>query len=936
MLGEKGTPFQGFFDDNTLVMLLVEPESGQIIAANPAAARFYGYPVERLSRLRISDINTADPAHTRAARMRAVRKEANAFEFQHRRSDGELRDVEVFATPVRDGPRTLLLSIIHDSTARKQAERALQASEERLRAAGEIVYDRIYRWDPGSDQIEWLDRGSRAPGGPIAEVPVGVADWMSMIHPDDHEGARHAWERRRHSSETFEHEYRIRSGDGSYRHWLDRSSPLVDDAGPPFAWVGGCTDVTERKRSDEKLRLAATVFTSAQEGIVITDRHANIIDVNDAFTRITGYTRDEALGRNPRFLSSGRQGRDFYETMWRSLHERGFWLGELWNRHKDGTLFAELLSISSVRGDNGDIQNYVALLTDVTEQKAYKERLEHIAYHDSLTNLPNRALLSDRLHQAIAQARRHATTVAVVYLDLDGFKEVNDGFGHDVGDRLLIEIAGRLQNALREEDTVARLGGDEFVVVLVGLPDPGACADLLPRLLAAATRPLRVDDQVHEISASLGVTFFPQPDPVDPDQLLRQADQAMYQAKLDGKNRFHLFDAEQDRNVRGQVERLGQIRAALQSREFVLHYQPKVNMRTGEVVGAEALIRWPQGSGGMRQPADFLPLVENHLLAATLGEWVLETALTQVESWKAMGLHVPVSVNVSGCHLQQTDFIDRLRRMLQTHPAVDPADLTIEILETTALMDLAHVSSIIQQGQQLGIVFALDDFGTGYSSLSYLKSLPAGQLKIDRSFVRDMLDDRDDLAILEGIMGLAAAFRREAIAEGVETAEHGELLLQLGCELAQGFFIGRPMSADDFVQWVDSWQPPPGWRRQHPIQTADLPLVFALVEHRAWVNEFDELVTGNGRAELPVGADECHFGKWFRGEGEERYGARSEYEEIRTLHNRVHQVAEQLLGAYSEGRHDESLARLGELHDLREMMTMHLRYLVQAVGQPDR
>ncbi len=553
------------------------------------------------------------------------------------------------------------------------------------------------------------------------------------------------------------------------------------------------------------------MFGHARECITITDLQGTIVDVNDAFTRITGYSRDEVVGQNPRILNSGRQDKAFYDALWHELLNEGHWSGEIWNRRKSGEVFAELLTISAVRDANGQTQHYVALFSDITAIKEHQNRLDHMAHFDALTGLPNRLLFADRLQQALAQAARRHQTVAVAYLDLDGFKAINDRYGHDTGDSLLINLAQRMKQALREGDTLARIGGDEFVAVLCDLTDAQACSPLLTRLLAAAAQPVGLINGEVQVSASLGVTFYPQTHAVEAEQLLRQADQAMYQAKVAGKNRYHIFDAEHDSNLRGHHESLERIRLALEHGEFVLHYQPKVNMRNGVVVGAEALIRWQHPEQGLLSPAAFLPAIEDHPLAIAVGEWVIGTALTQVEQWQGVGLDLPVSVNIGARQLQQRDFVDRLRALLAAHPGVKPGRLQLEVLETSALEDIAQVSQVIEDCAQIGVNFALDDFGTGYSSLTYLKRLRVTLLKIDQSFVRDMLDDPDDLNILEGVIGLATAFRREVIAEGVETIAHGTLLLHLGCELAQGYGIARPMPADQLPAWATSWQPDAAW-----------------------------------------------------------------------------------------------------------------------------
>ncbi len=560
----------------------------------------------------------------------------------------------------------------------------------------------------------------------------------------------------------------------------------------------------------QHMRLASSVFTHAQEAITITDLSGNIVSVNDAFCRITGYTPAEVLGQNPRILSSGRQSPEFYAQMWRALQAEGHWQGEIWNRRKSGEVYAELISIFVVPGDNGQPQNYVATFQDITQQKNHQSQLEHIAHFDALTNLPNRVLLADRLQQALSHAQRRGTLMAVVFLDLDRFKDVNDAHGHATGDQLLVALAQRLRDSLRDGDTLARVGGDEFVAVLADIPDVCECERVLERLLAAASQPVGLADRLLQVSASLGAALYPQ-DGTEADTLLRHADQAMYQAKQAGKNRYQLFDVAQDISTRQRVESRARVAQALLQNEFVLHFQPKVNLRLGQVGGAEVLVRWQDPQRGLLAPGLFLPDIEGHALSAQLGDWVLGAALAQLADWQRAGIHLPLSVNISAHHLQQPHFVGRLAELLREHPHVNPADLELEVLETSALEDIPRVSAIMRGCQALGVSFALDDFGTGYSSLTYLKRLPASVLKIDQSFVRDMLDSPDDLAIVQGVIGLAKAFGRGVIAEGVETRAHADALQRLGCELAQGYGVARPMPAPQLPAWVQAWHTHPRW-----------------------------------------------------------------------------------------------------------------------------
>jgi diguanylate cyclase (GGDEF)-like protein/PAS domain S-box-containing protein len=696
--------------------------------------------------------------------------------------------------------------------------------------------------------------------------------------------------------------------------------------------VGGiilfAEDITRQKEVEDRLRLAASVFTNACEGITITDPTGAILEVNEMFTRITGYSREEALGQNPRILKSGMQSAEFYANMWRSLLQEGQWSGEIWNRNKSGEAIAENLTINAVHDAGGNVLQYVALFSDITQLKKHAQQLEHVTHYDGLTNLPNRTLLADRLYQAMAQAKRRKQMIAVASLDLDGFKSINERHGYEAGDRLLTSLAFDMKCALRDGDTLARLGGDEFVAVIIDLDDAGASAPMLARLLEAAAEQVQVGDLSLRVSASIGVTFYPQPEEADAELLLRQADQAMYQAKLLGGNRHHIFDPDHDQTVRGRHENLEHIRNALAAREFVLYYQPKVNMRTGKVVGAEALIRWQHPERGLLPPGMFLPVIEDHPLAIEVGEWVIDTALAQMESWRAAGLEMPVSVNVGAMQLQQPDFVDRLSKLLAAHPGVKPFSLEIEVLETSALQDVVQTSQVLKACHDIGVSFALDDFGTGYSSLTYLKRLPASILKIDQSFVSDMLEDTENLNILEGILGLASAFHRQVIAEGVETVEHGMMLLRLGCELAQGYGIARPMPAGDLPGWVSVWQPDPRWAEVPKVHSGNRALLSASVEHGAWLAAFDSFLQGRRHSPPELDPRRCRFGVWLDAEKQAGRGEQPQYQPVDKAHLQFHELASAIVALQAQGRSLEGIGRLGELQGLRDSFLEKLEELM--------
>ena len=699
--------------------------------------------------------------------------------------------------------------MLRDVSAKQVLQDKLQESEDRYRVLAQDMplYVSAFLAD---GTLTYVNATLAELVGTSPEQLIG-RNYFDYLQPDDVAMGKARLAALTPAQSVVTHEQRWTEADGQERiqEWTNRG--FFDNSGKLIRLQAVGQDITERKRAEARQLLASKVFNHAREGIIVTDAHGTIIDVNEAFVQITGYDRKEAIGQNPRILSSGRQDAAFYSTLWSALTGQGHWSGEVWNRRKDGEVYAELLTISSVRDAQGEIQQYVALFSDITAIKEHLSQLEHMAHFDALTHLPNRLLLADRLQQAMAQAQRRGQQVAVAYLDLDGFKSVNDRHGHEVGDQFLIALSNAMKDSLREGDTLARIGGDEFVAVLIDLESPTSCLPMLTRLLEAAAAPVQLGALALQGSASVGVTFYPQAIEVAADQLLRQADQAMYQAKLAGKNQYHVFDEAQDSSIRVHHESLGRVRQALEQREFVLHYQPKVNMRTGAIIGVEALIRWQHPEKGLLAPATFLPVIEDDPLAVEVGEWVIDTALKQVGVWHAVGLDMPVSVNIGARQLQQGNFVERLQAILAKHPKVNPVSLELEVLETSALADMAQVSQVIEDCAQMGVKFALDDFGTGYSSLTYLKRLRVAMLKIDQSFVRDMLDDPDDLAILEGIIGLAASFKRKVIAEGVETVAHGTLLLQLGCELAQGFGVARPMPAEQLQAWAATWRTDAIW-----------------------------------------------------------------------------------------------------------------------------
>ncbi|MGF6329703.1 diguanylate cyclase (GGDEF)-like protein/PAS domain S-box-containing protein [Pseudomonas sp. BS3782 TE3695] len=559
---------------------------------------------------------------------------------------------------------------------------------------------------------------------------------------------------------------------------------------------------------DEKYRRAVDAAAIFSE----TDLDGRITYVNDQFCAVSGYSREELLGQNHRLLNSGLHSADFFTVMWRTIALGNIWKGEICNRAKDGSLYWVDSTMVPVLDDaTGRVHRYLSIRFDISEKRQLLQSLQWRVGHDVLTGLPNRAFLSDLLDQALEFSRQENIPLAVCMLDLDGFKAVNDGYGHASGDMLLVEVAKRLRDIVRGEDVVARLAGDEFVLVLRYVRDLQELRAALNRVLGAISAPYTLHGKDINVFASIGVTLFPH-DNEDAETLLRHADQAMYVAKQRGRNRFHLFDVSRDQEVKATHQTVERVRQALLAGELRLHFQPKVNMRRGVVVGFEALLRWEHPQNGMVPPREFLPLVEDTDLIIDIGEWVMDQVLAQLHRWQQAGQGWPVSINIAARHFQRADFVERLRELLARHAQVAPQMLDLEIVESVAIENIQHVSACLQACQALGVQFSLGDFGTGYSSLSYLKRLRTQTIKIDKSFVRDILNDRDDLALTTAVIGLARAFGRQVIAEGLESIEHGELLLRLGCEVAQGYFISRPMPPAEVPAWVAGFIAPSQWQ----------------------------------------------------------------------------------------------------------------------------
>ena len=645
--------------------------------------------------------------------------------------------------------------------------------------------------------------------------------------------------------------------------------------------------------------MAAQVFKEAHEGILITDLNSTIVDVNPTFCEITGYKREEVIGNNPNILSSGKQSPEFYKELWFTLKTQGYWHGEIWNKRKNGEIYPEIITITALKNEDNNPTHYVAIFTDISEIKKQQKQLEVLAYYDPLTRLPNRTLFADRFTISALKCKRNNCQLAICFLDLDDFKPVNDKYGHDIGDLLLISVSERITSILRETDSISRQGGDEFILLLGDVQNTNQVEKLMDRLLYCVTQPYFIEGQYISISVSAGITLYPSDDS-DLDTLIRHADQAMYKAKLEGKRNYNFYNIEEDQKTIRKHHHLQEIKDALTHEEFILYFQPKINMETGDVYGVEALIRWNKPKIGIVPPLEFLTVIEGTELDIQLGEWVINNALKQANEWLQQGISLELSINISPYHLLSDVFFSQLEKALKCYPKVKAEHLQIEILESVAISDVAKIAEVMTKCRKsLGVNFALDDFGTGYSSLSHLRNLPANTIKIDQSFVRNILQDTNDYSIIDGVIGLANSFGRNIIAEGVETNEHGLMLLLMGCKDAQGFGIAQPMQANEIPNWISRYACNPNWLQLGKSDMTSKQVALSLFRLTAnyWFDEFKQGLISPGKS-IPdwtiKNHSYCQCSEWIKRAKQKKIFDNEWLNNLEKTHEKIHLQANQL------------------------------------------
>lgn len=847
--------FNVIFKTHHAVMLLIDPASGQIVDANEAAIKFYGFPENQLTEMKIQDINMLSAEQVKQERLMAKAENRNYFVFRHQKANREISTVKVYSSPITINNKQFLFSIIFDITAQRSAHNEIWHYQSQLE---DMVDAQVTKLNKGKTQqitllsvgiivfvlsslyLSFLlfqktkaERKASRLSNIVEQSPLAIAildSDLRVIYANnkfqqsrDHlepipgsicenylsiaclpEEQIHAISKGLHEDQKWIGEVEYKNSNG-IRVW-ERANVFTlasDNNSALSQYVVMIEDISKEKQHEKELRLAAAVLETATEAVMICDETQKITAVNKAFSEITGYSEDEAIGKTPDQVNAADQNQFFYAQTMRSVKSGGFWQGEVSNRKKDGTLYHEWLTVSSQFDKNGELEAFVSLFSDITKKKQAETKIYTQANYDNLTGLANRNLFTSRFEHTLELAERERNKVALMYIDLDGFKHINDSLGHSAGDLLLQEASNRLTSCVRKSDTVTRLGGDEFAIIMAGNETVYSVETVANKILNLLSQPYTLKGKVGYVTASIGITFYPE-DGNDVENLLRKADSAMYKAKENGRNNFQFFTSEMDAVAQQRRELELQLRKAIDNNELYLEFQPIHCTQTGDVKSAEALVRWQHPQLGYISPVKFIGLAEEIGLIHKLGEWILLEACTTAQKWsKTLPSSPNIAVNISSLQFQKPNWIETVKDILDVTQF--PAEkLTLEITESLIIEEDSHTEQQLIELKELGIHLSIDDFGTGYSSLSYLKRFPIDTLKIDKSFVSELTKGEEDEALVNAIISLAHNLGLNIVAEGVELESQKQWLAQNNCQYIQGFLYSPSLRNSDFTAYCEN------------------------------------------------------------------------------------------------------------------------------------
>jgi len=850
-IAETDTTFEDAFSSHSSIMLLIEPNTGQIINANASATSFYGYSLEQIKELKIQQINLLSANQVAQERRAAKAENRNYFIFRHKLADETVKTVQVYSSPIKFKGQELLFSIIRDISSERLVQEQLWHYQSNLEA---MVDEQVKVLNKQSEQharllligiislsilsvflIYLLHRKVKADiqvntlSKIVEQSPISIATLDAngnVTYSNNQFNASQDIRKRNTDTGNSNFLNSYLKHNSSFSEAIEKEQNALTWQGELFSkdvngddfWeyaniypLAGAfhnakqviisQNITAQKEYEKELRLASTVFHTATEAVMICDAHNRILAINKAFTEITGYTEQEAIGGCPSLLKSGHHDGEFYQQMFSQLEDTGQWQGEICNRRKNGEVYYEWLAITALTGPTGKPEAYVSLFSDITKRKLAEDKIYHQANYDTLTGLANRSLFSDRLKHCLNVAERESGQVALMFIDLDGFKQINDTLGHAQGDVLLQGVAKRLIKMLRKSDVVSRLGGDEFAVILSTADDIYSIERVASKIVQEVARPFNLGGKKGYVTASIGIALFPE-DGMNSEDLLQKADNAMYRAKSGGKNNFQFFTKEMDADAHKRSLFEADLREAVHDQKLSVWFQPIHDIESGQLKYAEALVRWEHPEKGLISPASFIPMAEEIGLINAIGTFVLRNACEEAVNWESLNNTPPsVTVNVSSIQFQQENFAEQVSTILN-ETRLRPQRLTLEITESLLITDSDSAYKQLSALKNLGVQISLDDFGTGYSSLSYLKRFPVDKLKVDRSFIQDVNEKNCDTRLIEAIYSIAHSLEMEVVAEGVETEFQLSQLKKFGSSCIQGFLFSKPLKAKDMQTYM--------------------------------------------------------------------------------------------------------------------------------------